>query len=148
MVVKHVRDDTEYAHLFAASAGKVLVVDFFATWYVLSVLLQISSMLAICRCGPCRNIAPVFEQLSNQYPQCTFLKVDVDKCQGAHFFTRPPFLSHRLGTARNENISAMPTFVFFENKVKVDMMKGANPQELAIKVDKWASQAAATGKYF
>lgn len=39
------------------------MVDFTATW-----------------CGPCRMIGPVFEELSGQYPQLIFVKVDVDAC--------------------------------------------------------------------
>ena len=28
-------------------------------------------------CGPCQRIAPVFEALAKEFPQCEFVKVDV-----------------------------------------------------------------------
>ena len=109
MVVKHVNSDEEYATVVATAADKVMCVDFFATW-----------------CGPCRTIAPVFEQLSVRYPHVLFVKVDVDKC---------------ATTAAAEGISAMPTFNFYSNKIKVDTLRGANAQELDQKVKRWAETA-------
>ncbi|CAK9206297.1 unnamed protein product [Sphagnum troendelagicum] len=46
----------------AQSTGKVVVVDFTATW-----------------CGPCRLMSPIFTELSKKYPSLIFLKVDVDE---------------------------------------------------------------------
>jgi thioredoxin 1 len=48
----------------AESTGKIVVVDFTATW-----------------CGPCRLIAPIFAELSKKYENLIFLKVDVDEVQ-------------------------------------------------------------------
>jgi thioredoxin 1 len=48
----------------AKSRGKIIVVDFTATW-----------------CGPCRLMAPVFSDLSKKYDILIFLKVDVDEVQ-------------------------------------------------------------------
>ena len=46
----------------AAGKGQTVIVDFTATW-----------------CGPCKAIAPLFEQLSQQNPHVVFIKVDVDE---------------------------------------------------------------------
>ena len=51
----------EFKELLAAG-GKV-VCDFFATW-----------------CGPCRMLAPVMEQLAEEFKgKATFVKLDIDK---------------------------------------------------------------------
>lgn len=55
------------------------------------------------RCGPCRTIAPLYDQLPSKYPRAIFLKVDVDKCSD---------------TAAGQGVSAMPTFIFYRNRVK------------------------------
>lgn len=44
-----------------ATQGRLVVVDFFATW-----------------CPPCKMIAPKFEQMSAENPHVSFFKVDVD----------------------------------------------------------------------
>lgn len=49
----------------------------------------------------------------------SFLKVDVDECQA---------------TASNNNVSAMPTFIFFRNRVAVARLQGADPNALAAKL--------------
>lgn len=54
------------------------------------------------RCGPCQRIAPIFEKLAAKYARAVFVKVDVDKCQN---------------TAASQGVSAMPTFIFYRNKV-------------------------------
>lgn len=64
-------------------AGEALVViDFFATW-----------------CGPCKIIAPQFEELSKQHSSIIFLKVDVDENDEI---------------AATYEVSSMPTFIFIK----------------------------------
>ncbi|XP_074648817.1 thioredoxin-like [Tubulanus polymorphus] len=54
---------------------------------------------------PCHQIAPVFEGDATKYSNAVFLKVDVDKL---------------TEVTNRYNITAMPTFTFFKNKVKVE----------------------------
>lgn len=45
------------------AGSKIVLVDFFATW-----------------CGPCRMIGPKIEEMSSEFTNVVFLKVDVDEC--------------------------------------------------------------------
>uniref|UniRef100_A0AAZ3QVM5 PITH domain-containing protein n=1 Tax=Oncorhynchus tshawytscha TaxID=74940 RepID=A0AAZ3QVM5_ONCTS len=70
-------------------------------------------------CRPCVRISPAFNMLSNKYPHVVFLEVDVHVCQA---------------TAAANNISATPTFLFFRNKVRVDLYQGADASGLEEKI--------------
>lgn len=70
-------------------------------------------------CGPCQRMAPVFQQLSHEYTSAVFLKVDVDRCQE---------------TAAAQGVSAMPTFIFYKNRIQVDRLQGADPKSLENKM--------------
>lgn len=43
-------------------ASNTVIVDFWAPW-----------------CGPCRQMAPVIDDLANSYPHVTFVKVNIDE---------------------------------------------------------------------
>jgi len=81
----------------------LVVVDFFTTW-----------------CGPCKQIAPIIEQLVLKYPHVKFIKVDIEKNEDI---------------ARPRNIQSIPTFHFFVKGQLVDEMKGANPATLEEKIN-------------
>lgn len=70
-------------------------------------------------CGPCQRIAPVFEELASKYTGATFLKLDVDKCSD---------------TAAAQGVTAMPTFIFYRNRSKIDRLQGADAQALEGKI--------------
>eukprot|EP01026_Neomeris_dumetosa_P046260 TRINITY_DN39359_c0_g1_i5.p3 TRINITY_DN39359_c0_g1~~TRINITY_DN39359_c0_g1_i5.p3 ORF type:complete len:151 (-),score=29.42 TRINITY_DN39359_c0_g1_i5:273-725(-) len=97
MAVRHISSEQEWTNYLSESntfGGKVVVVDFHAQW-----------------CGPCKAIAPQYEQLAQQYPDVIFLKVDVDQLPGI---------------AQSCSVSAMPTFQAFVKGQKVGEVVGAN----------------------
>jgi thioredoxin len=82
-------------------------------------------------CGPCNQIAPFYKQLATKNPNVMFLKVDVDKCPG---------------TAAANNVSAMPTFIFFRNRSELERLRGADKSALESKVKQHSESSAQTGE--
>lgn len=87
-----------------AIEGLPTVIDFYATW-----------------CGPCQMIAPVFDNLKEDYEgKVNFKRVDVDE---------------DAAMAEKYKISAMPTFVFLNAEgEETDRLVGADEGELKAKV--------------
>ncbi|KAF9787080.1 thioredoxin-like protein [Thelephora terrestris] len=94
MNIVHIANNAQLDGILGQSPTKVSVIDFHATW-----------------CGPCHQIAPVFEGFSKQYPNVNFLKCDVDAAKPV---------------ATKYNVTAMPTFIFFKGTKQVDMIRGAD----------------------
>ncbi|ALN76175.1 thioredoxin [Staphylococcus agnetis] len=84
----------------------VKLVDFWATW-----------------CGPCKMIAPVLEDLANDYDgKADILKLDVDQNQA---------------TAAKYEVMSIPTLIVFKDGESVDKVVGFQPKEnLAQVLDK------------
>ncbi|KAG6004535.1 hypothetical protein E4U54_000528 [Claviceps lovelessii] len=98
------------------SGTTIVVADFYADW-----------------CGPCKQIAPIFQGLASRHacPQkIAFVKVNVD--------SQPEI-------AQQNRVSAMPTFKIFQNGSCIQTIQGADPTGLSQAVAK-AVQLAGAGK--
>jgi len=105
MTVITIENDAQFQSHMSSNTSRLVVVDFTASW-----------------CGPCRKMAPIFEQMAQKYNKAVFLKVDVDTCQDI---------------ASAQKVSSMPTFIFFQNQAKLDHFSGSNPQELESKIKQY-----------
>ena len=107
MAVTSINTPAEFqSQVLTAQDGKIKIVDFYATW-----------------CGPCKAIAPMIEKWStNQYADANvdFFKVDVDVVGDV---------------AREQEVSAMPTFILFKDGQRVDQIIGADLRGLKTKLD-------------
>jgi thioredoxin 1 len=79
-------------------SDKPVVVDFWAEW-----------------CGPCRMIAPIIEEISNEYSgKALVVKCDVDSSPGV---------------AAKYGIRNIPTILFFKDGKIADKQVGAAPKK-------------------
>jgi thioredoxin len=78
------------------SQGKKVLVDYWAKW-----------------CGPCRTLIPKLESFENDYPNITFVKVDVDSEQQF---------------AMSLGIRSVPTVMIFDGDKLVDRSSGVNDE--------------------
>jgi len=76
------------------SQGNKVLVDYWAKW-----------------CGPCKSLIPRLEGLESQYPNVTFVKVDVDE---------------NMDAALDMGIRSVPTVVVYDGETLINRSQGAN----------------------
>ena len=82
-----------------------VLVDFYAEW-----------------CGPCKMLAPIIEELSQELPDVKFYKIDVDKLREL---------------AVEYSIRGVPTLIFFKNgEIKETVVGTRSKDELAAIAEK------------
>ena len=66
-------------------------------------------------CGPCKSVTPFVEKLSDTAKNVDFLKIDIDSNQDL---------------AEQFDVTSVPTFVMFKDKVLVGRVLGANSSKI------------------
>ena len=72
-------------------------------------------------CGPCKRIAPMVTELATENEECNFIMIDIDNA---------------AQISEVEQISCVPTFVFYKNGKEVGRFSGADGELLLQNIEK------------
>ena len=86
--------------------NKLVLVDFWASW-----------------CSPCKALAPILEEISNEIKECKILKHDLD--------SQP-----NIPTSLGGGIRSIPTRYLYKDGVHCETIIGAQPKDKIVTVIK------------
>lgn len=109
MAVADIDSEAKFDDAISGAGDKLVVVDYSTTW-----------------CGPCKVIAPKFDELSDKYSDSIFLKVIGDATPDASKLMK------------REGVRSVPSFHYFKNGEKVDVVNGANAEAIEAAITKHA----------
>tara|TARA_R110002020_G_scaffold447971_2_gene660581 strand:- start:767 stop:1090 length:324 start_codon:yes stop_codon:yes gene_type:complete len=93
--------DDAYFKEYIASTSTPIIIDFWAEW-----------------CSPCKQIAPILEELDSEYKESIQIaKIDID---------------HNNGTTVQYDVRSIPTLLFFKNGENLGRTVGAISKQLII----------------
>ena len=84
------------------SDNDMVIVDFWASW-----------------CGPCKTFAPIFEKVSEKFPDVVFAKVETDQQQEL---------------AGAFQIKSIPTLMIFREKIIIFSQPGMLPEDPFVEI--------------
>ena len=109
MAAIDVGSEKEFDAKISGAGDKLVVIDYSTTW-----------------CGPCKVIAPKFDELSDKYSDSIFIKVIGDASPDASKLMK------------REGVRSVPSFHYFKNGEKVDVVNGANAEAIEAAIKKHA----------
>jgi thioredoxin 1 len=111
--VVDIGSEKSFDNTIQKAGNSLVVVDYSTTW-----------------CGPCKVIAPKFEEFSEKYPDAVFLKVIGDASPEASKLMK------------REGVRSVPSFHYFVNGEKVDVVNGANAEAIEAAITNHVKAAA------
>ena len=98
MAVIHIKED-EFEEKVLKN-DKPAFVDFYATW-----------------CGPCKMLAPILEEISEENPDVDFFAIDTEKAET---------VSAKYG------VMSIPNMILFKNGEVADRILGKQPKQIIV----------------
>jgi thioredoxin 1 len=111
--VKDIKNEGDFDKTIKAAGSALVVIDYSTTW-----------------CGPCKVIAPKFDELSEKYSDAVFCKVIGDASPEASKLMK------------REGVRSVPSFHYFVNGEKIDVVNGANAEAIEAAITKHIHTAA------